>query len=324
MMRGKKKERLYIDTSSLTVTQHKPSWTDRLLKMSGYVLTAALFFGLALLVSYYFLEGPKERRIRHDLYESAVQYRYLDRRLDQLTEVLEDLQQRDRNLYRIIFDAEPPHQTKELYRDYSRYADNALGQTIRETSYKADALASAIYAQSLSMDSVYEMAKTKQQRLEHMPAILPINKKDGRVVSGFGPRYHPIFKNLRHHTGIDITAARGVPIYATGNGVVEKAGANMRGYTGYGVCCVVDHGFGYKTLYAHMDKLVVRQGMKVKRGDKLGTVGTSGYATGPHLHYEVHVNGKQVNPVYYFFIGLSPEEYLEILEKSREINQSLS
>lgn len=323
-MRGKKKERLYIDASSLTVTQHKPSWTDRLLKMSGYVLTAALFFGLALLVSYYFLEGPKERRIRHDLYESAVQYRYLDRRLDQLTEVLEDLQQRDRNLYRIIFDAEPPHQTKELYRDYSRYADNALGQTISETSYKADALASAIYAQSVSLDSVYEMAKTKQQRLEHMPAILPINKKDGRVVSGFGPRYHPIFKNLRQHTGIDITAARGVPIYATGDGIVEKAGANMPGFTGYGVCCVVNHGFGYKTLYAHMDKLAVRQGMKVKRGDRLGTVGTSGYATGPHLHYEVHVNGKHVNPVYYFFIDISPEEYLEILEKSREINQSLS
>lgn len=323
-MRGKKKERLYIDTSSLTVTQHKPTWGERLLKLSGYLLTAALFFGLALLVSYYFLEGPKERRIRRDLYESAVQYRYLDRRLDQLTEVLEDLQQRDRNLYRIIFDAEPPQQTKELYRDYSHYTDNALGQIISETSYKADALASAIYAQSVSLDSVYTMAKTKEERLQHMPAILPINKKDGRVVSGFGPRYHPIFKNLRPHTGIDITAARGVPIYATGDGVVEKAGRNMKGFTGYGVCCVVDHGFGYKTLYAHMDKLTVRQGMKVKRGTQLGTVGTSGYATGPHLHYEVLVNGKQVNPVYYFFIGISPEEYLEILEKSREINQSLS
>ncbi len=321
---SKKKERFYFDTSSLTVSQDKPSWTDRLIKMSGYVLTAVLFFGLALLVSFYFLEGPKERKTRRDLYESAMQYRYLDRRLDQLTEVLEDLQQRDQNLYRIIFDAEPPQQTKELNRDHSRYANNALGEMIRETSVKTDALASAIYAQSLSLDSVYEMAKNKQQRLEHMPAILPINKDDGRVISGFGPRYHPIFKNLRQHTGIDITASRGAPIYATGEGVVVIAGTNLRGYAGYGAFCIVDHGFGYKTLYAHMDKILVRQGTRVKRGDRLGTVGTTGYATGPHLHYEVHVNGKPVNPVYYFFIDISPEEYLDILEKSREINQSLS
>ncbi|MEG2666709.1 MAG: M23 family metallopeptidase, partial [Bacteroidales bacterium] len=108
------------------------------------------------------------------------------------------------------------------------------------------------------------------------------------------------------------------------DGMVEVAGANAKNLIGYGICCLLDNGFGYKTLYGHMSKVAVHSGQKVKRGDIIGYVGSTGNSTGSHLHYEVIVNGKKVDPVYYFFIDVSPEEYLKILEKSREINQSLS
>lgn len=324
-MKGKKKkEMLYLDTVSMAVKRIKMSARERIWRVSGYVLVALLFFCLALLFSFYFLESPMEAELKRELSSSEVQYKYLEKRVDQLTLVLEDVQQRDENLYRIIFEAEPSQNRKKLSNDYGRFSKHSLGKIIIETSRKTDELASAIYAQSKSLDEVYTMAMSKNERLECVPAIFPVNKRQGKLVSGFGPRFHPIFKNLRPHTGIDIAAARGVPVYSTGDGVIESAGSGIRELSGYGVCCMVNHGYGYKTLYAHLDRVAVQRGSKIKRGDLVGYVGSTGYSTGSHLHYEVILNGKRVNPVYYFFIDISPEEYLEILEKSKEVNQSLS
>jgi murein DD-endopeptidase MepM/ murein hydrolase activator NlpD len=155
-----------------------------------------------------------------------------------------------------------------------------------------------------------------------MPSILPLNKTEARLLSGFGPRKHPIYKDLRMHTGIDFAGPTGTPIYATGNGAVIEAGYT-NGYGGYGICCLIDHDFDYKTLYAHMSKIVVRKKQKIKRGDLIGYIGSTGDATGPHLHYEVWFNDKKVNPVYYFFGDVSPEEYKKIYEKAQEVNQSM-
>lgn len=323
-MSKKKKNKIYIDPSSLEVSNKKASPKEIALKIGGYFLLALLFFSLALFLSYYILDSPKELRLKNELKEMAQQYKYLNKRLDQFSLVLEDLQQRDENLYRIVFEAEPPQRNNPLYNDYSRFKDMDAEDLLVETTKKTDELLSKVYSQSLSYDEIYKMAKTKKERLECMPAILPINKADGRLVSGFGLRYHPIFKTLRPHTGVDFAARRGIPIYATGDGYIESTGNSSRGYSGYGIYCIVNHGFGYKTLYAHMERLNVKNGKKIKRGDIIGYVGSTGYSTGPHLHYEVHVNGKKVNPVYYFFIDISPEEYLDILEQSREVNQSLS
>ena len=154
-----------------------------------------------------------------------------------------------------------------------------------------------------------------------IPAIQPVSNKElRRIASGFGYRYHPIYKTLRMHTGMDFSAPRGTPIYATGNGKVKST----KRKSGYGKTCVVDHGFGYKTLYGHMSKIIVKRGQKVKRGEIIGYVGSTGTSTSPHLHYEVRINDKPVNPVHYFFNDLSPEEYEKVIEISSRINQSLS
>ena len=153
---------------------------------------------------------------------------------------------------------------------------------------------------------------------------MPIAKDQCNVVSGFGYRYHPILHYRRLHSGIDMAARMGTPIYATGDGIVRVAGRNPKGFSGYGVVVMVDHGFGFQTLYAHMSGVKVRVGQKVKRGEQIGTVGSTGMSAGAHLHYEVIQNGKKVDPVYYFFNDLTPEEYEEVLEIARQENQSMS
>ena len=157
-----------------------------------------------------------------------------------------------------------------------------------------------------------------------MPAIMPVAKDKCKVVSGYGMRFHPILKYRRLHSGIDMTARQGTPIYATGDAVVRVAGRNPQGFGGYGVVAVLDHGFGFQTLYAHMATVKVRVGQHVKRGEQIGTVGSTGMSSGAHLHYEVIQNGKKVDPVYYFYNDLSPEEYEEVLELARQENQSMS
>ena len=157
-----------------------------------------------------------------------------------------------------------------------------------------------------------------------MPAIMPVKKTECKVVSGFGYRYHPILRYMRMHTGIDLSARMGTSVYATGDGIVEEAGPGVEGYAGYGTVCVIDHGFGFKTLYAHLGKTTVHKGQRVRRGEKIGTLGSSGLSQGPHVHYEVIQNNKKVNPVYFFFNDLSPEEYEQVIEIANQENQCLS
>ena len=305
------------------------SLRDRLKKVSfavafGIVLGVVLFIlGMNL------IDSPKERNMKREIAQYKRQMKILNDRLQRDEMVLADLENRDDNIYRTIFDAEPiPDGVRnsgmggvERYQDLEGF--DCSDEIIR-TTQRLDDLSKRLYIQSVSFDEVYKMAVNKQERLNSMPAIMPVKKNECKLVSGFGSRYHPILHYRRQHTGVDLTARKGTKIYATGDGVVEVSGRNAKGFSGYGIVVVVNHGNGFKTLYAHMNDVSVKQGQKVKRGELLGHVGSTGLAQGPHLHYEVIQNGKKVDPVYYFYNDLNPEEYEQVIEAAQQENTCLS
>jgi murein DD-endopeptidase MepM/ murein hydrolase activator NlpD len=243
----------------------------------------------------------------------------------QVSTVLADMQDRDDNIYRVIFEAEPiPNSIRKAgfggvdrYKELEGYLNSDL---IIETTKKLDQLSKQIYIQSKSFDEVVKLVKNKETMLASIPAIQPISNKDLKhVPSGFGWRTDPIYKTQEFHPGIDFTANTGTEIYSTGDGVVSRAD-NMA--QGYGNHVVIKHGFGYETLYGHMTKYIVRPGQKVKRGELIGYVGSTGRSTGPHVHYEVIKNGQKANPVNYFYQDLSPAEYQKLIEISSRASQS--
>jgi murein DD-endopeptidase MepM/ murein hydrolase activator NlpD len=299
-----------------------------LLKRGGYYLLSGIVFAtITLYLSYTFFNSPKELMLRRENKQYALQLELMNERVDFLTKVLKDIEERDDNIYRTIFEAEPISKGE---RDagiggadrYASLTGFENSKNIMATTQKIDQLSRKLYIQSKSFDQVYKLAKGKNQMLASIPAIQPISNKDlSRLASGFGYRIHPVYKTMRMHTGIDFTAPIGTPVYATGDGVVA---GNADGYSGYGKLIVINHGYGYSTFYAHLSKINVKPGQRVKRGDVIGLVGTSGISTGPHLHYEVRKNGEPINPINYFYQDLSPEEFEKIIEISSRPNQSLS
>jgi murein DD-endopeptidase MepM/ murein hydrolase activator NlpD len=240
--------------------------------------------------------------------------------------VLKNIESRDNNIYRAVLNADPIPQSMrqagfggaDRYNDLQGFSNSEL---MTETAKKMDVLIREIYVQSRSYDEIEKLAKSKTLMLAAIPAIQPIDNKSLKcIVSGFGWRIHPIYKTERFHTGIDFAASEGTPIYATGDGVVEKAD-NLE--EGYGNHVVINHGFGYETLYGHMSKMAVTVGQKVKRGQIIGYVGCTGLCSGDHVHYEVIKNGEKVNPVDYFYNDLSPSEYKDIVNAASQPAQSL-
>lgn len=302
---------------------------DRVKRISFSVLFGVVFGVIVVVVTLQFMEAPRERALRREVAQYKRQLRVLGDRVERAEVVLSDLEERDDVLYRTIFESEPVSEATrrsgiggvERYEEFDKMENGAL---LKQTTMKVDDLTKRLYVESKSLDEIYEMARTKNERLASMPAIMPVAKTQCKVVSGFGMRFHPILRYRRLHSGIDLTARPGTPIYATGDGVVRVAGRNPQGMAGYGVVTLIDHGFGIQTLYAHMQNTKVRVGQKVKRGEQIGTVGSSGMSSGSHLHYEVIINGKKVDPVYYFGGDLTPEEYEEVLELARQENQSMS
>ena len=284
--------------------------------MLGVVL---LVLGLQL------FDSPKERQLKRELASYERQVKRMKETLARDEEVLANLEMRDNNIYRTLLEAEP------IGNDRRRsgipvYNDNAAEQDelIAETSRRLDDLTKRIYVQSKSFDEVYEMVSNKKERYECIPAIMPLRKNQCQIISGFGSRYHPILHYSRMHTGVDLSAKTGTPIFATGDGVVVTAGRDDPSLSGYGIAVLIDHGFGYKTLYAHMSSTKVKKGQKVKRGELIGLVGSTGLSSGPHCHYEVWLNNKKVNPVYYFYNDLTPSEYEQVIEAAKQENQCLS
>ncbi|MCL2027295.1 MAG: M23 family metallopeptidase [Bacteroidales bacterium] len=315
-----------FDPDSLSLKKVKIGKRELFKKILFYLSLTFVLFVSAVAFTVYVFDSPKERQLRRDLDQSRFQYRQLSRRVDQLSLVLKDIQTRDENLYRVIFEAEPPKKDSDLLGNetYEEFRLNSISDLIIGTSLKVDDLTKRMYTQSRSFDDVFAMAKNKKEMLDAMPAIFPVNKKTAQVHSGFGMRMHPIFRTYQMHTGVDIVGPTGTPIYATGDGVVTESGGYSRGYSGYGITVVINHGFGFQTLYGHLSKTDVRVGQRVKRGDLIGRMGNTGQSVGTHLHYEVILHGKKVNPVFYFFLDITPQEYEQILEKANEINRSMS
>lgn len=289
-------------------------------------LSASAFFATIMLIAFFnFFDSPKEKMLIREIDNMTLQYELMNQKLSQISAVLDNVQDRDDNIYRVIFEADPiPKSIRKAgmggvnrYEKLDGYTNSEL---IISTSQKLDQIAKQLYIQSKSFDEVIELATKKSDMLASIPAIQPVtNKELKRLSSGYGRRIDPYYKKPKFHYGVDFSAPKGTPIYATGNGTIKKTKKSRRGFGNH---LVIDHGYGYESLYAHMQKYIVRKGQKVKRGDLIGYVGNSGKSTAPHLHYEVHKDGRKVNPAYYFHNDLTPEEFDRMLELAAQENQS--
>ena len=312
---------------TLSYEKVKTTFVDRLKKISFSVAFGIVLGVVLLVIGMNVFQSPKERRLRREMAAMERQVRKMSETVKRNESVLRDLENRDNSIYRTLLEAEPISDDRRMsalaQQDFSEIDGLEISALVAETSRRIDQLTHRLYVQSLSFDEVYRMASSKKERMDHVPAIMPLAKNSCSVISGFGTRYHPILHYRRMHTGVDLSAKTGTPIYATGDGVVKVAGRSDE-LGGYGVAVLIDHGFGYKSLYAHMSEVKVRQGQSVKRGELLGLVGSTGLASGPHCHYEVWLNGNKVNPIYYFFNDLTPKEYEEVIEAANQENQCLS
>ena len=270
-----------------------------------------ILFGIAM----YAFDSPREQQLKKNNKLLVTQYEVLTRRIAENEKILSDLQQRDDMIYSALFNADPiPDAIRRPgfggTNRYESLMNMPNSDLIISTTRGLEIMTKELYVQSNSYDELIELIKNNDERLKSIPAILPIYVKDKkRFASGFGMRMHPIYGVVKMHTGIDITANAGSPIFATGNGVVELATF----YADYGNCVIINHGFGYKTLYGHCKELLVKKGQKVFRSQKIATVGSTGLSIGNHVHYEVQVKGVHDDPAKYFFMDLSPEDYNEIL-----------
>jgi len=318
----------YYDTETCKYERVRTRKSDVVLNALGFLsLTVMLAVGLLILYDNYF-ESPKELILKNEVRELEFYYDKLNKDVELLSHILDNIEQRDDNIYRVVLGAEP---IEKSVRDVGiggadRYADirkKSIGHSdlVIALHEKVDKLRRKLYIESKSQDEVVHLAEKKEKLYASIPAIQPVsNKKLIALASGFGLRIHPVYKVKKMHNGIDFAASIGTPIYATADGSVTKVEVR---FSGYGKMVEIDHGFGYRTRYAHMHDFAVRKGQHVKRGDLIGYVGNTGLSTAPHLHYEVFINDQRVDPVHYFFNDLTAAEYEKILELASAENQSL-
>jgi len=308
-----------FDPQDLSYKKVELNVKQRIYKFIPHFL-GSMFMGIILYVVFTnFIDSPRVKELKREKTQLVTQYKLLSKKADNLTVVLKDLEFRDDNLYRTIFEADPiPSSVREAgiggVNRYENLEGFETSDIVIETSKKIDKISKQMYIQSKSYDEVLDLAKNKEKMLKSIPAIMPVDLKNLTRISGYyGMRMHPILKYRRMHDGIDFTAPTGTKIFAAGDGVVESVKLSR---TGYGNVVVINHGFGYKTLYAHCSKIPVKEGEKVTRGTIIGLVGNTGLSTGPHLHFEVHKNGKRINPINFFSQDLTPEQYDEMIYQS--------
>tara|TARA_R110001592_G_scaffold69489_5_gene213300 strand:+ start:23831 stop:24802 length:972 start_codon:yes stop_codon:yes gene_type:complete len=319
------KVKYYYDPKTLSYRKIEKNAVYRLRNGLIYMASVILAAFVLILLADSFIDSPKEKRLLRELENMEIQFSILNERMDQVSTVISDLQERDDNIYRVIFEAEPlPASVREAgFGGANRYAklegfENS--DLIKSTSKRLDKLTKEVYVQSKSFDDIVEMAKDKKELLASIPAIQPVaNENLRRMASGYGWRLDPFTKAPKMHFGMDFSAEIGTPVYATGNGEVIRADSKS---SGFGNHIRIDHGYGYVTIYAHLNDYNVSVGQKVKRGDLIGFVGNSGRSRGPHLHYEVHLNGERLNPVNFYYGELSAEEFNTIIEMASQSNQS--
>ena len=322
------KSKFYYDKKSLSFKEIKTSNRVKIINISTFIFVTFIFgiISLFILISTPYLNTPTELSQDRELKNYEFQLEILNKRLNQLENVLNNLELRDNNIYRVLFEANPidPDIRKAGFGGINRYSDLEgfkNSNLIIETTKKIDILTKQLVIQSKSLDEIETLAKNKQLMLAAIPSIQPIKNDDlNRIASGYGIRTDPFDKSRKMHNGMDFSAPRNTPVYAASNGIISRADNRA---IGYGKHIRINHGFGYLTLYAHLNSYNVVRGQNVKKGDIIGFVGNTGRSKGVHLHYEVHKDGKKVNPVNYFYSNLSPEEFDEILKISSQENQSL-
>lgn len=322
-MTTKKKYKINPDTLVLEQVEHGLRYW---LRQTGIYIFGGIVLGVIFLYLFLvFFPSPREKQLLREKEAMEAQLTHLHQQVDQMQIVMTDLQQRDDNLYRVLFGAEPipmsiRQGTQRKIAYYEELASMTNSQLSADLALKVDVLEKEMYVQAKSYDDILEMAKNQEILMENIPAIQPVMNKDlKRVASGYGMRIDPVYHVRKFHQGMDFTAPTGTEVFATGNAKVKFTGWKQ----GYGNTVILDHGFGYETLYAHLYKSLVRKGQKVRRSDIIALVGNSGKSTGPHLHYEVRLNGKPVDPRNYYFYDLSPEEYDQMIQLSNNFGQML-
>lgn len=323
-----KKVKYYYDSENLAFRKIKIKKRTKVAYAALFLLASALFGTLAFIVllNTPYFETPKDRLLSREVDNFKIQYSILNKKMDQIDEVLANIEERDNNIYRTYFNTSPipDEQRKAGFGGVNRYKelegyDNS--ELVVNTSKRVDVISKQLAIQSKSLDEILKLAKEKNKLLAAIPAIQPVKNENLRAVaSGFGYRTDPFTKVRKFHAGMDFSSRTGTPIYATGDGIVQRADNTA---SGYGNHIVIRHGYGYETLYGHLSKYNVRAGKRVKRGDLIGFVGSTGRSEAPHLHYEVHKNGEVVNPLNYYYGNISAAEYIQIAKVANQENQSL-
>jgi murein DD-endopeptidase MepM/ murein hydrolase activator NlpD len=314
-----------FNPESLSFDKVRLGIRDILLRFLAYFIGSVIIAFVYWVIFAAFFDSPKEKALEREIQQLTIQYDLINREMADVEKVLEGLQITDDNLYRTIFEAEPiPATLREggiggvnRYKNLEGYSNSEL---VIETAGRLDKLRKRVYLQSKSFDDLIHLAQRKEDMLKSVPAILPISNDDlTRTASGYGLRIHPIYKITKFHSGMDFTAPSGTDVYATGDGVVIAVQSSQRGL---GKHIMIDHGFGYSSIYAHLSNFNIRIGQKVRRGDIIGYVGNTGTSVANHLHYEIKLNGRNVDPVNYYFEDLSPIEYERMIEIASKTGQS--
>jgi murein DD-endopeptidase MepM/ murein hydrolase activator NlpD len=323
-----KKVKYYFDTETLAYKKIKTKKSKQLGYIVLFFVSSTLFGFLCfvVLLNTPYFETPKDRLQSREIESMKLRYSILNKKMDQINEVLEEIEERDNNIYRTYFNTSPiPKEQRKAgfgginrYKELEGYNNSEL---VINTSKRIDILSKQLAIQSKSLDEIVALAKQKNKLLAAIPAIQPVkNEQLKRMASGYGYRSDPFTKARKMHQGMDFTAPTGTPIFATGDGVVKRADNSA---SGYGNHIVINHGYGYTTLYAHLSKFKTKVGQKVKRGDVIGYVGSTGRSEAPHLHYEIHKDGKPVNPINFYYGNISAAEYTIISKLANQENQSL-
>lgn len=320
-----KKIKYYYNTNTLRYEKLETPLRVTLLRVLGFISSAIVTAIIIVSVAYRYFPSANEKLLIQENEKLRQQFLVLDEKTKKLEGQMMELEKRDNEVYRTIFEANPVPdsvrlkemaQQKEIQLVMSMNTsdlENSITSTINNLTLR-------IAYQDKSFNEITSFIKNKELLLASTPAIQPVSNKDlKRVASGFGYRIDPVYKTVKFHAGLDFTAPQGTPIYATANGVVRTSG-NLG--NGFGNHVVINHGYGYETLYGHMFRIKVRSGERIKRGEIIGWVGNTGKSTGPHCHYEVHKNGRTLDPVYFFYNDLSPEQFDRLLKLAASGNQS--
>jgi len=320
-----KKIKYYYNTNTLRYEKLEVPLRVKLLRIFGFVAAAVV---TAILISYFafqFVGSPNEKLLRIQNERLKDRYAQLDEQLQSLDQQMKELEKRDNNVYRSIFEANPipdSARAKEIedQKEFATIMGMSNNELLNSITGTINNLNSRIKVQNASYNEMDGLIKNKEELLSHTPAIQPVSNKDlSRIASGFGYRIDPVYKTIKMHAGLDFAAPQGTPIYATADGTVTTSGNSGNGYGNH---VIIRHGYGYETLYGHMVKVKARVGQAVKRGEVIGWVGSTGKSTGPHCHYEVHKNGNKIDPVYFFYNDLSPEQFDRLLKQAAASNQS--